>query len=298
MDNGLLIRDNLSDTGTIPSPGAIYSSPDLIIHEQVENPLEFFTSNYDKDVNQAMDIHSRINLIYVRVKNISSTPKVAYIHLFAANASLFLNTSEWKSNKLKTSEGLDYVQTDVIQPGEVGVGKVPFVFNALADHNYCHIGYVTDTPGDCDIPSDFHNYEEYSEWLHGNPNICMRNFALIDGPRFLLENSCEFSNPMPSPTTGVFEIQMGGKFPAGTRIHLYSKQIGVDKLVVSETETSQYTDRVRATVPALLRGIATLKVSLPEGHEGEAGAYASLSFYVSDGMLKAGQCTVGFAGKR
>lgn len=301
MNNELLIRDNLSDTGAIPSTGSTYSSPDLIVHEQVENPEEFFASNYDCDVNQPMDIHSRVNLIYVRVKNISSTPKVAYIHLFAANASLFLNTSEWAMNKLKTSEGVDYVQTGIIQPGEVGVGKVPFVFNALADHNYCHIGCVMDRPGPCDIPQDFCNYEEYHKWMHGNTNICMRNFALIDGPRFLLENTCEYSNPMSTPVTGIFEIQIAGKFPAGTRIGLGCRQLGIDKHTVLEKETSQYSDCVNATIPALQRGIAILKVSLPEGHEGEAGAYAILSFYVSDGVsdriMKAGQCTIAFAGK-
>lgn len=323
MNKELLIRDNLSDTGIIPSVGSMYSSPDLIVHEQVENPEMFFSANYDKDVNQAMDIHSRVNLIYVRVKNISATPKIAYIHLYAANASLFLNSSEWLMDKLKTAEGVDYVQTDVIQPGEVGVGKVPFVFNALSDHNYCHIGYVSDTPGKPDIPGNFSNYEEYSNWLHGNTNICMRNFAKVSGPRYYLENSCEFSNPKKDKTSGLFEIQLGGKFPAGTQILFYSRQLDIEHTTVLDKETTQYSECVPTVIPAESRGIATLKIVLPEGQEGEKGGYATLVFSVwEEGtkleypnvqalnmdskdmsqtfrkdygcLIKAGQCTVAF----
>lgn len=38
MTEQILLRDNLSDTGTVPSRGTCYSSPDLIAHEQVADP--------------------------------------------------------------------------------------------------------------------------------------------------------------------------------------------------------------------------------------------------------------------
>lgn len=321
MNKELLMRDNLSDTGSVPSIGSMYNSPDLIVHEQIEDPYSFFIESYNKDVNQPLDIHSHVNLIYVRVKNLSNVPKIAYIHLYAANASLFLNTSEWITNKLKTAEGVDYVQTDVIQPGEIGVGKVPFVFNALSDHNYCHIGYVLDSPNEPDIPSDFKDYEEYSTWLHGNTNICMRNFTLIDGPRYYLENSCGYSNPKNQDISGIFEFQLGGKFPANTEIVFISKQLGIEKKIVLEKDITQYSDVIKAVIPSNSIGVVILKVSLPLGYEGEKGAYAALLFYVIGNgkkllhpknqelsvinispmfkeqygsLIKVGQCTVAF----
>ena len=39
--DGLLMRDNLEDTGVVPSPGYPYHSPDIIAHSQVEKPDTF-----------------------------------------------------------------------------------------------------------------------------------------------------------------------------------------------------------------------------------------------------------------
>lgn len=109
----------------------------------------------------------------------------------------------------------------------------------------------------------------------------MRNFSVIPGPRFYLENSCEFSNPMTTKISGAFEITLGGKFPAGTQISFICKQLCLEKEIVLKSDAEAYSDYIHAAcVPESSRGIATLKVSLPKDSEGEKGAYASLTFYV------------------
>lgn len=305
MENKLLIRDNLQDTGDVPSRGGTYSSPDLIVHEQVADPQTFFKDTYHQDVNQPMNIRSSVNLIYVRVKNLSDTPKIAFVHMYASNVSLFLNPAVWKNQKLLTAEGEDFVQTGLIRPGEVGVTLKPFVFNAEACRNYCHVGYVLDGPGEPDIPDGFSDFNGYVNWVHGHMNVCMRNFVIVSGVRYFLENACEFSNPYGVDCSGLFDLKMIGRFPAGTRIEFQCLQLGIDQEKVLEEDVTEYTWPLSAFIPANTVGVATYRIALPEGQEGEPGAYAALQFYVvperrgmnaagPPRLIKVGQCTVAF----
>ena len=85
--DGLLMRDNLADNGVVPSPGYPYHSPDIISHSQVEKPDTFFKANYDSNPNEAIELGSRTNRIYVRTKNLSTAAKTRwYISVYRSTA--------------------------------------------------------------------------------------------------------------------------------------------------------------------------------------------------------------------
>ncbi len=77
--NGILIRANSSDVGTIPRGGPFSGCPDIIPWQQtnVQNPQSTFGSatgsptSYDKDPGLDI-IANNVNYIYVRGKNTGS----------------------------------------------------------------------------------------------------------------------------------------------------------------------------------------------------------------------------------
>ncbi|WP_455665057.1 hypothetical protein [Phocaeicola sp.] len=286
MNKVLLLRDSLKDQGQVPSPGSVFDSPDLIVHEQVADPVTFFKSNYNECVCQPLNQKSTINLIYVRVKNLSSEPQMGYVHMYYSNASLFLNPADWVKNKLLTAEGKDYVETGIIQPGEVGVGVVPFVFNAKKGYYYCHVGYVSNQPGTPEIRTSFANWTEYVQWLHNNTHICMRNFSYQVGRLNYLESSCEFSNCFDVAKSGILEVQLIKDFPAGTKLHVVCKQLNKDEYIEVVAGVRNYP--IAVVVAPHLRGVATAELTLPAGCPGVQGSGMKFIFYVtpdSDSLL-------------
>lgn len=49
-----LLRDNLNDHGEIPSVGATYASPDIIVHEDIADPYKYLSDNYHLDITKGL----------------------------------------------------------------------------------------------------------------------------------------------------------------------------------------------------------------------------------------------------
>jgi len=228
--NGFLMRDSVSDTGQVPSPGYPYSSPDIIAHAQVADPNRFFTDNYASDPNQPVEAGSRINPVYVRAKNLSDQPlNNYYISVFRADTSLFLRPSIWRNNPLSTAEGNSSVSLPAtVAPGAVAVGSAPFLLNAVNSNLFCCIGIAgpTATP---QIPNDFPNYESYITWVRNARNICGRNLNKVRSyPNRWFERLDTFSNPSTTdyvPT--LFQVTVRGTLPAGSTFGLQCAPLGI-----------------------------------------------------------------------
>ena len=116
--DGFLMRDSLSDDGSVPSLAYPYHSPDQICHAQVADAKTFFTDNYTSDPNQPVETGSAVNYFYVRAKNLSNSTLDGYkVAIFRANASLFMRPSIWRNNPLKTQAGAEYVALDSTASG-------------------------------------------------------------------------------------------------------------------------------------------------------------------------------------
>lgn len=286
MNKVLLMRDSLSDQGQIPSPGSYCSSPDLIVHDQVADPQNFFKANYNQDVNQSIDRGSGVNFIYARVKNLSTTDTLtAYVHLYASNASLFMTPSRWKNNRVCSAKGEPVIETMPIAPGEIGVVKEPFIFNAKSMGNYCHVGYVLKDAGTPDIPDSFASYSEFVVWMQGNTHICLRNFRTLGGRRTDFDQISEFSNPSSTEErVGTFNIQLVGRFPVGTQVQVKCAAIGLceSRQVTTVQNMTQFP--VGCIVPPGISAYLTTSIFLPSEAGWPTGATLRVVFYVSESV--------------
>lgn len=280
----LLLRDNMSDTGAIPSQtGSYCSSPDLIVHEQPLNPTDFFKNNYNQDVNQPLKTGSMTNFIFTRTKNIGNTACKGYIRVYASTSSLFMTPSMWMDNILKTPKGKDFSETELIAPNEIGVGGDPFIFNATKERHYCHVGYVTTSLEEIPvIPPTFDSYDKFVKWIKENPHITLRNFSCVYSEKCDYERVDNISNPCSTEEKLIaFTITLKGKFPVGTKVTANYDAISIhcEHTVTAVSESTVFTDS--GMIPAGFKGNLVTKVNVPSGTTFPKGGTVLVSSFVA-----------------
>ncbi|KRV47894.1 hypothetical protein AQ490_05935 [Wenjunlia vitaminophila] len=278
--DGFLMRDSLSDTGTVPSPGYPYHSPDIVSHSQVSDPGRFLTDTYDRDPTQPVELGSRLNPVYVRAKNLSSRPLTGYhVSVFRANTSLFLRPSVWSGHPLRTASGATSVALPpTVAPGAVGVGQDYFLLDAISSNEFCCVGMVSETPHPT-IPADFPSYDAYILWVRQNQNVCGRNLNLVrDYPNRAFERLDTFSNPSSSehvPT--LFEVTVSGALPAGSRFGIQCVALGIS----TNWPTSEGPVQTESTMtPPSFDGAVTTWALLPTGAAWPRGASVDTTVWV------------------
>jgi len=261
--DGFLFRDSTRDTGTVPSPGYPYYSPDIIGHAQVADPATFFTGNYASDPNQPIQHGSAVNYVYVRAKNLSGTTKNGYyVTVYRSNPSLFMNTNVWKNDPLKTQDGKAFVSLPTTATDQVAVGTAPFLLDATTSNRFCVIGMVTptSTPG---IPAPFTTYDAYITWQRTNQNICGRNLHLAyDFPTRNYEQLDEFSNPETVAVPSLFQVTIHGTLPANSTFGLTCVPLG---LSTSWNVNAGNVQTASAMTPASFNGNVTTWATLSGG---------------------------------
>lgn len=259
--NGLFMRDSISDDGTVPSPGYIYSSPDIICHEQVADPQAFFKDNYNSDPNQPVQYGSAVNFIYSRVKNLSTDSKAGYINVYRSKSSLFMKPSIWKNNRLQTINGTPYLTLNSINPNQIGVGNDPFVLSALKNNLFCVVGIVSSEQEPA-LPDDFSTYSDFVLWIRNNQNICVRNLSLArDYPARNYERLDSFSNPEDIAVPTLFKLT-ATNLPRGTSFGVKCAPLNINKSQNVDQGTI-FTDS--GMCPANFDGTVTTFATLPSG---------------------------------
>jgi hypothetical protein len=283
--NGFLVRDALSDTGVVPSPGYPYYSPDLICHDQVANPTAFFAANYSSDPSQKVQLGSQTNLIYVRAKNLASTTLSGWkMFVYRASGALFLNTNLWRNNRLSTSNGNAFVPLPTTPPGTVAVGTGPmpvdgvFVLSGLSSNLFCLVAIASQTDPPV-IPDPFSRYEDYITWVRSNQNVSGRNLSITRDYRDRQYSRIDsFSNPGTASVPILFQIIVSGDLPAGTTFGITSAPLDVNKSwnISEGREQGHY-----CKAPAGFNGTVTTWGSLPAGNSSwPNGTQIAINIYV------------------
>lgn len=240
--NGLLVRQNLQDTGSIPRAGAWTACPDLIPYgiQPVESPVEFFSSNYDQNVGKKV-ITTNPNYIYVRTKNITDTPMSGDVRLFYAKQSLFLYPNQWLTNTVKTEQTKSDVSVlSNVLPGGVGVTEDPFLWmpTDVTEH-HCLITLVSTTehPFDSQKPDpNITSIQELAAWIGKTGGSGWHNvhFTTAGAPTFTN------STPYPGSSTPgevVFTITAENA-PIGSQVSFYAdKPLPSGERIVLEATT-------------------------------------------------------------
>ncbi|WP_118951556.1 hypothetical protein [Taibaiella helva] len=177
--NGIFLRSTLGQINTIPKPGALSSSPDLIPYglSPVSNPQVFFRDNYNSDPGKALDAGAP-NYIYLRGKNFSdkkiedntdgNRPR-----LFWSKASLLTYPANW--NEITTTPTHNPVSM-VADPGGIGVASEPFIWKPdnISNDHYCMIAKVPSPGYDNEIPNTL-QISDFAGWVAKNGGIAWRN---------------------------------------------------------------------------------------------------------------------------
>lgn len=258
--NGILVRQNLTDQGIIPRTGGWTASPDVIAAgvTPIANPEEVFAteSSYKTDPTEPM-VEKAANYIYLRGKNLSTTPVTGTARVFYAPHSLFLYPQQWINNPLKTSQGAESSKIENLDAQAIGVTSDPFSFIPTdTSEHHCLMGFISSPEYPFETqkpPNAVTSLKELSEWVaqHGGTGWHNVQFTSADSPTFT--NSTHY--PASSTLAKLhFNITCTG-CPVGSHVSFScgtplpnGKVISFPKTEVNTTETVGYF--VEVDVPA------------------------------------------------
>lgn len=261
--SGMFMRDDLSDTGMVPSPGYPYHSPDIIAHAQANDPQSYFISNYGSNPNQPVQTGGANNFVYTRAKNLSSSALNGwYISLFQASSSYFMTPSIWRNNRLSTFAGNNAVALPPLASGAIGVGSEPFLLSDLSSHDFCMIGMASQGPNPT-IPPDFTTYDAYIQWVRTNQNVCGNNLTVrSDFASRQWDRLDSLVNPEGSDVLTAFRTTASSDVPAGTTFGVQCDPLSVNK---SQNVNDGRVLAASGMMPAGFNGLVTTFGSLPSG---------------------------------
>lgn len=147
MYNGILVRQNLSDTGTIPRTGGWTACPDIIQAgtTPVADPVGAFATAdaWTKEITKAV-VKNATNYVYIRGKNLGAEAQDGVARLFAARQSLFLYPSQWLQNPIKTQNDSETTPIASLAPNAIGVTTDPFIWIPTdTSEHHCLVGFVS-----------------------------------------------------------------------------------------------------------------------------------------------------------
>jgi hypothetical protein len=210
--NDLFVRDSFQDTGSVPSPGYPYYSPDIICTGQTQyqqsalgatfgvNPTD---APYKADLNQVV-IAQQPNFFYGRALNLGSTASApAKFYAYAVTPSLTLTPGSWIQNNLVVplpdGKQQGYADLPAAAPNQIAVTQVPLVWNnPLNTTHYCAVGICSTAANlwDPTNPPTLASWADFVQWVREHQTWCWRNLQLIDNPNAPeLTSTAAFANP-------------------------------------------------------------------------------------------------------
>ncbi|WP_294606174.1 hypothetical protein [uncultured Bacteroides sp.] len=219
LNNLILLRDELKDTGGSLYPQSYFWSPDVIVHDHMEDPIGFLSWSYLHDVSQPLPPQGGNVLVYVRTKNISTSEQTAYIHLYAITPDWFTKPKQWSAHKLKTESNADSVCLSEVSPGDYGITETPFLFPTEKSDSRMLLAIASDSAGDpvTGLP-DFTDHADFAYWVRENPCVCMR-IPETRSMEFMLGNKTVWNFRFFQPEQArkyTFRIDVSNAFPVGT----------------------------------------------------------------------------------
>jgi hypothetical protein len=283
----ILLRDSLQDTGTIPSPGYPYTSPDVICTQQtqVSNPTTYFTGNYNSDPNQSVIVNQN-NLLYMRGKNLGTQTSGGNCYLYWCPSSLLMLPTQWTQNAMQANVGgqwQPYNTLPQVAGGAISVTQVPFTWSPApppAGQHYCTIGAVSTQAhpwSTSNIPT-FPNWDSFVMWVRNNQNICWRNITLVDNPNPPEWDRLDLLNNGFSYDTALLIKAQCTNVPIGTTVKLINTALGINTTQVT-TSTNQTIYSQGVTCPAGFSGYIETYAQLPSPQTWPAGALITTTAY-------------------
>lgn len=293
----VLLRDYLSDDGTIPTSGTLCFSPDLICNRNVTvtNPALSFP-DYMVDYYKNPYV-SHENYFYVRAKNMGTglTDEQAQTYIYYTNASLLMNPADWITHPMKANPGTGDQNNNPLPAapgGSVVFAKYPFKWTPAplpSGQHYCIIGVCStpNHPWDPANPPRITSVSDFIVWVQYNPNVCWHNISLEElpaggggsGSGFRgFGRDDKFNNPWKEDLAVLVEVQVRD-VPVGAKVTIRNKELGIDVTRVVEKK-DEVILAPGAVLPGKTKTAVQTAIEAPADAKWVHGAKLQVSAYV------------------
>jgi hypothetical protein len=249
------LRDNVGDTGAVPSAGNISTSPDVIVRPvAVADPTAAFGegSGTENSVTEGFEVEAgQDNFIYVRMKNRgASDADDVTATVYWSEVATLITPDVW--NLIDTSDPVTVPQGDtlvVADPITWSAGDIPatghYCFVALLDHPQDPRPPLP--PG----PPDF-DWDDFRSFIRNHNNVTWHNFNVIDD----IPDPSGDPAELPFLIAGapdrarIFDLEIVQKLPRGAEVWLevpliLAQKVSRGRLLSHKTDRRKQVARVR-----------------------------------------------------
>lgn len=186
--NGVYMRPNLNNTGTIPAGNPLSACPDIWIANQT--PVANFQTALATPSSYASSSNSNItggmpNFIYVRGYNNMASAQSRTVNLYYSPSAVICWPGQWQNNVLKTDQGQSSATISNLAAQKVGVADGVFVWDNPpppppgSDH-YCLMAQMNDSANSNPFPSIYSSLD-MGALVMNNLGWGWRNTSYISG---------------------------------------------------------------------------------------------------------------------
>ncbi len=216
------LRDDVGDTGVVPSIGSTSASPDIIVRSAREtNPITSFgISSESSNTLSSSVVPGQDNFIYVRMKNRSRTAAAnnTTATVYWSDASTLITPDRW--TLIGTSAAVN------VPAGDTLVVADPIIWPAAAvpaaGGDFCFIAILNQDSDLAPALPPASDWNGFRRFIRNNNNVACRNFNVINeltGPlavEFLVTGApdtirsfdLEIIQRLPSDANVVFEVPL------------------------------------------------------------------------------------------
>lgn len=220
----IYMRDDLQDTGTIPSGAAsACKSPDIVpygirIDQNPENLI--YGPEWGQVIDYPLTAQQR-NYIYVRGHSREFTnarwPVKGHVSLYYVPSCLFMTPNVWKQNLI--GDGVTFYAENSDQRL---LGSEPFTWTPPTSNiHYCLVARVATPDMPNPIPDSFANNGEFIQWVVNDPAVAWHNLIVDTNRTGSRSYDLSFGNDDNHSINVVFAVK-AKNFPIGSKIIVQS----------------------------------------------------------------------------
>ncbi len=278
--NDFYMRNSMQDDGSRPSNRTPYTSPDIICYKQINKPKEFFKANYNYDPNQPVLIGDN-NFFYLRGKNMAASNLSRFGFVYHSTASLLMNPTLWKPNRMVTKDNVPYTRILNVDPGQIGVAEDYFLWQPTSYEHTCLVGITAPTT-EPPVPDSFSNNYTFVDWVRNRGNVCWRNHTLVNHyPDPNYTSSYNFGNLDKGTVQMFFIVEAADNIPVGTFLAVNCEPLQIHFQQVITTDPYSRKIYTGGTCPGSFSGLVQVSGFLAQGGTWPVGAGLKITAYVS-----------------
>jgi hypothetical protein len=286
--NGVYLRPNSNDDGTVPSASPYCASPDIWLAgtNAIPNYQTALATTQSYASSSSNNVYTgQTNLIYVRGRNGASSNKTINVTLYYAPSGVIQSPSTWQGNVIPTDNNQQQGYIKDLAPNTVGVCDATFTWQKPvppppgSDH-YCLFAQFNDANNSNPFPN-VETALDMGALIMNDLGWGWRNTTTLSAP---VNWSCTEPLTIPSnfPTTQAYSIYISPKGYVGWDAEFYASRADAKGNPIRLART-------RVTADGQLLGVAqafldpgfntlmTINMYSPNGQQATPGATVNLS---------------------